>query len=217
MKEFFQKNALHFKKRNFVISFVISLVMLIAACLINFYAGTYATEKASSSVTDIILSNIRVFDVDGVFKYATLGFWGFLILLFFYDLKQFPFTVKTLSFFIVIRSLFISLTHLGPFPSQIQFLESDIISKFSFGGDLFFSGHTGIPFLFALIFWEIKWLRYLFIASSLFFGAVVLLGHLHYSIDVLSAFFITYTIYHLSTIIFKNDFASFKEGPSNKI
>ena len=30
------------------------------------------------------------------------------------------------------------------------------------------------------------------------FAAVVLLGHLHYSIDVASAFFITYTIYHIA-------------------
>jgi hypothetical protein len=37
------------------------------------------------------------------------------------------------------------------------------------------------------------------------FGIVVLLGHLHYSIDVLSAFFITYSIYHICELFFKTD------------
>lgn len=211
MKKFLLANALHFKKRSFVITFSVAVFMLISACIINFYAGTYATESASSSVTDIVLSNIRIYDVDGMFKYGTLAFWGFLILLCLYDAKKFPFTVKTLSLFIIIRSIFISLTHLGPFPGQVSFAATDIISKFSFGGDLFFSGHTGIPFLFALIFWETKKLRYLFIASSLFFGTIVLLGHFHYSIDVLAAFFITYTIYHIATIFFKDDLKMFVE------
>ena len=34
--------------------------------------------------------------------------------------------------------------------------------------------------------------------SAFFFGVVVLLGHLHYTIDVASAFFITYSIYHIA-------------------
>jgi hypothetical protein len=39
----------------------------------------------------------------------------------------------------------------------------------------------------------------------LVFGVVVLLGHLHYSIDVLSAFFISYGIYRIAEIIFHKD------------
>lgn len=211
MKKFLQKNAPNFKNKTFLISFITAVIMLTIACIVNYYAGTYATEKASSSVTDIVLSNIRVFDVDGAFIYGTYLFWVFLFGLCLYDVKQFPFAIKTLSFFIVIRSVFITLTHLGPFTDQVKFASADILTKFSFGGDLFFSGHTGIPFLFALIFWDVKPMRYVFLASSLFFGTIVLLGHLHYSIDVLSAFFITYTIYHLATLIFKKDLKIFRE------
>ncbi|MEI8091030.1 MAG: phosphatase PAP2-related protein [bacterium] len=75
----------------------------------------------------------------------------------------------------------------------------------NFGADLFFSGHTGLPFLFALIFWNNKWMRYLFVLTAIYFGAIVLLGHLHYSIDVLSAFFITYTIRHINEFLWKKD------------
>ena len=45
-------------------------------------------------------------------------------------------------------------------------------------------------------------LRYLFLAWSVFFGIVVLLGHLHYTIDVLSAFFITYGIVDIAKWLF---------------
>jgi membrane-associated phospholipid phosphatase len=85
-----------------------------------------------------------------------------------------------------------------------------IVGKFSFGADLFFSGHTGLPFLMALIFWKNKLLRYSFLFLSVFFGLIVLLGHIHYSIDVLSAFFITYTIWHVSEKLFPKDLQIFK-------
>jgi hypothetical protein len=141
--------------------------------------------------------------------YTARSHSGYSLALFgFIYIERFPFAIKTLSLFIVIRSIFISLTHIGPFVDQIQW-SSNILSKFSFGGDLFFSGHTGIPFLFALIFWDVKLMRYVFLALSAFFGTIVLMGHLHYSIDVLSAFFITFSIYHIAEFIFQKDLALF--------
>ena len=209
MKLYLQTHAEYFKKREFLIPFFVSFGMLIVANIINFYAGTYATVHASNAVTDIILNNIRVFDVDAYFVYGTLTFWVFLVFTWFHHIDRLPFSVKSVSLFIVIRSVFITLTHIGPFADQIKWT-SYLISKWSFGGDLFFSGHTGIPFLFALIFWDIKPLRIIFLCSSVFFATIVLLGHLHYSIDVLSAFFITFTIYCMSKYIFKKDLALFE-------
>ena len=63
----------------------------------------------------------------------------------------------------------------------------------------------------ALIFWDHKVLRIIFITTSVFFGIIVLMGHLHYSIDVLSAFFITYAIHHIAEVIFKRDKEYFEE------
>lgn len=192
------------KNKNFIISFFSSLFFLFISLIINFYAGTYATERASNSVTDLILSNIRVFDVDGFFIYGSLILVLFIIFICIVKPEKAPFTVKSIALFVIIRSVFITLTHLGPFPSQI-IINSDLLSKLSFGADLFFSGHTGLPFLLALIFWNNKWIRYTFLFLSLMFAIVVLLAHLHYSIDVLSAFFITYTIYQIALYIFKKD------------
>src|SRR3989344_1843279 len=183
------KYKLHFGHSGFLASFAFSILLLALALVVNFYAGVYATEKASNSVTDIVLSNIRVYDVDGIFVYGSIIFW----------------------IFVLIRSVFISLTHIGPFPTQIA-IDSNLLNKFSFAGDLFFSAHVGLPFLLALVFWDDLRLRILFIVSAIIFAAVVLLAHLHYSIDVLAAFFITFTIYRIAEMIFAKDRKLFFAG-----
>lgn len=201
----------NFTDREFLKSFSIAILLLIISLVLNFYAGTYATQSASNPVTDIILSNTRAYDLDGMFVYGSIIFFFFIVFVCLYKPEKIPFTAKSLALFIVIRSIFITLTHLGPFPTQVP-VNSDILSKLTFGGDLFFSGHTGMPFLLALIFWEDKWTRYVFIAFSLMFAVVVLLSHMHYSIDVLSAFFITYTIFNIAKFLFKKDHRLFSFG-----
>jgi hypothetical protein len=194
----------YFGDKKFVWSVFLTFIFLAAALIINFYAGTYATVTASNPVTDIILSNTRAYDLDGIFVYGTILLIFFIVFLCLYRPERIPFVGKSVALFMVIRSAFVTMTHLGPFPSQIV-IHSDLLSKLSFGGDLFFSGHTGVPFLMALIFWQNKKLRYLFVCVSVFFGVVVLLAHLHYTIDVMSAFFITYTIFHICEFLFEKD------------
>lgn len=211
MRMWLSKCKHYFSHKEFLFSALTAVILLLLSFVVNWYAGTYATEKASNAVTDIVLSNTRVFDVDGIYIYGPIIFWLFIGFLCLRDLHRLPFTFKTIALFVVIRSIFISLTHLGPFPSQVP-VDSSIISWFSFGGDLFFSGHTGLAFLMALVFWENIALRMLFVATAALFGVVVLLAHLHYSIDVLSAFFITYTIFHMAVTIFKKDHVLFRSG-----
>jgi len=181
------------------------VLLLLGSFIANVYAGKYANASMSNSVSDIILSNIPVFDVDGIFIYGAILFW---VLVFFFVAAKplvIPFVTKSIALFIFVRAVFISITHIGVFPSHLVINPPQIFSFFSYYGDLFFSGHTGLPFLLALIFWNKKSLRILFISISLFFGCVVLMGHLHYSIDVLGAFFITYSIYKLAERIFHKD------------
>jgi membrane-associated phospholipid phosphatase len=59
------------------------------------------------------------------------------------------------------------------------------------------------------MFWDNKKLRFLFLGLSVLFAIVVLLGHLHYSIDVLSAYFITFTIFYICKFLFKKDWQLF--------
>jgi membrane-associated phospholipid phosphatase len=183
---------------------------------VNILAGNYATYSASSPVTDIILSNIPVVNVDDFFVFGPILFWAIIIAYCLVNPKKIPFWLKSVALFVVVRSVFISLTHVGPFPDRVITDTFTLIANYNFfifnsGADLFFSGHTGLPFLCALIFWDNFRLRIFCLLSAVFFGVIVLLGHMHYSIDVLSAFFITYTIYHIALKIFPADRARFYE------
>lgn len=213
MKNLLAKYKESFKNTELVISIVASLLLFMVGLVATYFAIIYANETASSPVTDVILSNVRVFDVDGFFVYGPVVFWVILGLYVISDLKRLPFTLKSIGLFLIIRSIFISLTHIGPFPTHVQLNSSSgVLGVFTSGNDLFFSSHTGMPFLMALAFWNNKYVRYFSLAASIFFGTVVLLAHLHYSIDVFAAFFITYGIFHISEKWFKWDRQIFKSA-----
>ena len=205
-----------FMDKGYVPSLVLSLFLLAAGLAISSYAVGYANESASNPVTDVVLSNFQVRDIDGFFVNGAVLMVLFIVGVCLWFPKRIPFVVKTIAIFVVVRSLFIIVTHIGAFPTQAPidpesqgFLE-DIIgtklySSFFLGNDSFLSGHTGLPFLMAFLYWDKLWLRIAFIALSIAFGVVVLLGHIHYTIDVLSAFFISYGIYRMSRRLFKED------------
>lgn len=196
------------RHRQYLLALGTAFLLFIIALITTYYATIYATEKASSPVTDIVLSNIPVIDVDGLFLYGPVIFWIIMIAYFLWDPRKIPFALKSIAIFVLIRAGFISLTHIGPFFTQATINTNGLpatLAVFATGNDLFFSSHTGLPFLMALINWQNKYLRYFCLAASVFFGAVVLLGHFHYSIDVVAAFFITYAIFHITEWAFKKD------------
>jgi len=200
----------HAKDMPFIISCFFSLALLCSSLAVSYFAALYASKHASNFVTDIVLSNIPVFQVDGIFMYGPLVMWIFVTILLFINPERFPFTLKSISLFMVVRAIFISLTHIGPFPGHMIVTDPEsMIRFFTSDSDLFFSAHTGLPFLMALVFWQTKWLRYLFMVTSIFFGVIVLLGHVHYTIDVAGAFFITYGIYRLAQLGFPYDWKRF--------
>lgn len=205
------ENKKYLMDKYFIWSSVFGFLFLICSLLVNFLAEAYATQRASSPVTDIILSNIPIYNVVDIFVYGLFILIAFIAFLTLIEPRRIPFVLKSVAVFILIRSVFVSLTHIGLYPHIIP-AKINVLKVITSGGDLFFSGHTGLPFLMALIFWHKKFLRYLFFVVSVLFGAVALLGHYHYSIDVLAAFFITFGIYHICLKIFKKDHQIFLKG-----
>lgn len=209
MNRLFEKHKSQWSQKSFLFSALLAFLFLVSSLVINYAAGNYATEKASNSVSDILLDNLPIMDVDGIFIYGAILFGVFLVILLIKEPKQIPFIIKSAALFYFIRAIFISLTHLGPIFQQAPFVSNILSRNLIFGADYFFSGHTGLPFLMALLFWNNKYLRNLFLATSFIFGASALLGHYHYSIDVFAAFFITYGIFHIARWLFAKDYRLF--------
>lgn len=204
---------IHFSDKSFLISFFGGLILLVISLVAQFFVSGYVNSLPSTPVADLILSNIRVYNVDGIFVYGSvlLLFWGIFV-----GMRQpncIPFAMKSIALFTLVRSLFVILTHISAFPTRIviesSFFNHPVFTGIFTGNDLFFSGHTGLPFLLALIFWEYKNIRTVFLGFSITFAIVVLMGHIHYSIDVLAAYFITYSIFQICKFLFKREWLLF--------
>jgi hypothetical protein len=212
MTTYLDKTIRLLRDRAFLESLAFGIVAIFVSLVSVYYSTNYATESASNSVTDIILSNTPAYDVATIFVYGAIAVVIFSILVVLsLKLSAAPFILKSAALLMIIRSIFVSLTHISPYPIQAalstSYLSSTTFAQMFFtGDDLFFSGHVGLTFLMALLLWNTPRLRYIYLAISILFAVVVLLGHFHYSIDVLGAYFITYTIYILSTRLFIKDY-----------
>ena len=195
-------------KIRYYASLLEAIILFVISVIATHFASRYAEINASNYVEDIILSNTRVYDFEFIFVQGAIMLTLFVVVLCLRFRKAAPFLIKAVSLFIIIRAVFVSLTHIGPYPLKLE-LESGLLNFITSGNDLFFSGHTGLPFLIALIFWQHLYIRIVFLSSSVIFGIIVLLSHLHYSIDVFAAFFITYTIYHIAIKFFHKDYEFF--------
>lgn len=202
----FQKHKTYWIQKTFIASVILGLVLMTTSIFINNYAQAFAASHISNSVSDILLDNIPPVDVHLIYSEGAIVFVLLLIGVLFYEPKHTPFVLKSIALFIVIRSLFMVLTHLAPPVSAIYINPTDYIQSLSQGDDLFFSGHTGLPALLTYVFWQNKYLRYFFLVCTIIGGTAVILGHLHYSIDVFSALFISFGIFHLSKNIFPADY-----------
>ena len=185
---------------------VLSVSFYIIALILNFTAGRYVEKKASTTpVTDLILDHIPTINLEGLFTY---GITIIIVLIFIYPLffkiKELHIVISQFSLLILVRSFFVVLTHLQqPIDAIITNLPK-IFDWFTFNNDLFFSGHTAVPFLGFLLFRKEKgWIKYFFFIATFVMATTVLFMHVHYSIDVFAAIFITYGSYRLGKKIFQ--------------
>ena len=179
-------------------SIIFSIFLLVLAGVINYNAGIYVSEKGSAAVTDFILDNVGPYDLSYLFIYVWLFLVGvFIIYPMIFRVNIVHKVLAQFSFLIIIRSFFVVLTHLKDPITAIYESFPSVLNFLVFRNDLFFSGHTAVPFLGFLVYEGLK-MRWLFLAGSILMAATVLLMHQHYSIDVFSAYFITYGSYHLA-------------------
>ncbi|MFA4953047.1 MAG: phosphatase PAP2-related protein [Candidatus Pacearchaeota archaeon] len=201
LKQLFPQWAEEIKKHYRLI--LVSLILLSVATGLDYVAGNYVTKVGSAESSDLILSYIPAINLNILFVYL---FLIIVSLIFIYPLifnvSKLHLAIGHFSLLIMVRSIFMSLTHLKTPATAIAVKFPDLLSNLVFQNDLFFSGHTAIPLIGFFLFKESK-IRWFFLASSIILGATSLLMHRHYSIDVLAAFFIAYGTFKIGKRLFK--------------
>jgi|SRR6185437_7978123 len=200
-------------KKRYLNSLLFSTLFFALSIVLFNVTDSFTNKYPGKPVSDLILDNIPVMHFYAIYIYGPALIWLFLLVVCFFKPRSFPYVLKTMALLIVVRSLFTIFTHIGPPDHTVvkgyNAFASLVIKQIDFSDDMFFSGHTALPFLMGLIFWRYRGLRIIFISSSIVFGIVVLACHVHYSIDVFAAFFIAHSIYIISKKVFAWDYRYF--------
>jgi len=185
---------------------LLSLIFLFLAERLNFYASSYVDRLPSIAVKDLILNNIPTLNLWIIFIYGPFLFFSLIILYtLFFRVKEFHKVAILFSLLIFVRSIFITLTHIGaPTDASVANANYGFFNFFTFKNDLFFSGHVAMPFMAFLIFRK-EAIGKIFLALTIISALTVLFMHVHYSIDVFSAFFITYGVYSFGQWLLNKD------------
>lgn len=183
---------------------LLSFLFFVISNIILYFASNYVDKVQTAVVPDLILDHIPVINLSFIFVYVFLALVAFIFIYFiFIRVKDFHKAFAQFGLLILVRSFFIVLTHLERPANAISLTGFPKIYHFlSFYNDLFFSGHVAIPFMAFLLFKKEK-IGIFFLIVTILLAATVLLMHVHYSIDVFSAFFITYGVYIFGERLFK--------------
>lgn len=195
-------------------SLLVTVIMLDIAYMFehfaNLYEQVYSTRSTSVYIGDLLLDNLPIVNLNLVIiEGALFGFLAVGIYLVFFRPRHILFVLKSLALLVAARAIFISLTHVGIYPGQITpgvGIFDGLYTYLNLQTGFFFSGHTALPFLMALIFWNEQRTRNIFLLLSAVFAGAVLLAHVHYSIDVLAAPFIAYGIFTIVKKLFPQDY-----------
>lgn len=194
-------DAIHYRWWMAVLAGVI--VFLFAAYAFYMNLGWYADHRALPVSSDWLLDRLPVLNV------VPLLSWGWLALhlyavataLLYYP-RRLPFLFFLLGVYLFVRTVYVFLSPIGAPEAILQMGELDtlfplVAGVYTFQNEFIFSGHTAIPFLFALFF-ETRLQKTIMLVGSLAMAISVLLTHNHYTVDVISAYFMGYAIFVLS-------------------
>lgn len=215
-----KKWVLLFGDPTYRVSLLLGILVFVSSYALTVFVSVRNDLISYSSVGDLFLDIFPTYNLEFLFTY---GIYSLVLYVFLYVVlikpESAPFALKTYGLLFIFRSAFVSLTHFGPpvgfFYEEISNIGGGLFSNLIFKNDLFFSGHTAIPFLAFLIFKDsyiFKWIQFI---GSIIMGITVLLMHVHYSIDVFSAFFITFGIYSISLKLFQGLNVRFVEKINN--
>lgn len=189
-----------FANTQYTRKFILGCLFIVANLCFFPYFFAYIQQRPGIQLHDIVLRNLPSHDVSvtifsviyfsviiGIrraLKYPQL----FLTFMWAYILLN---LVRMTTIFLVPLEPPIGLVSLSD-PLLVPFYGKTSITK-----DLFFSGHTSTVFLVLLVVKE-KWEKILMAFSVVVVAILLLIQHIHYTIDVVSAPFFVFVIYHFA-------------------
>ena len=195
-------------KKGYFLKLSLSLGLLALSALMLHWAGAAHETLHLPAGTDPVLTRLPLVDATPLLSWGWLLFnAAALAAACAYERPRLPYLIATVALFAAIRNVFIVITPVGPPLGLIKLYNGDFLSPlrgsiFS-DEELFFSGHTGLPFLYYLMFRRPPGFREFCLFFSCLMAVAVLLTRNHYAIDALGAFFTTYSIHALSLRLFE--------------
>ncbi len=190
-------------------SLFVGIFLLALALIVQGYAAAYSTANNGRFVGDLLLDHLPTVDLNLIIIEGAFFMILMTLCILLLQPKRLTFAIKAVAVFVAVRSVCVAVTHLGLYPHQILpgngFIDQVYLALNLQAGS-FFSAHTGLPYLMALIFWDDKPWRYIYLAVSALFGVSVLFAHIHYSIDVFAAPVMTYAIFKMAEYLFAEDY-----------
>jgi hypothetical protein len=194
------------KNKKFRLLFIISVTGLALCAIIAPSLFTYIQERNGKVLQDVLLNALPAFD---------LSLWIFSILYIFILLgigylltlpEQLLLGLQVFFWVTVFRFTCLFLIPLHA-PDGLVKLDDPFLAHLFYRGtiitnDLFFSGHTSIVCVFAFVIQK-PVLRFITVAVTAFIGVMLLIQHIHYTIDVLAAPVFTWLSFKLSQAILK--------------
>lgn len=198
IKNQFEKNISFYFKKEHLIALCLSFFALLIVYPYVFFMGKLATQLASPySIPDRLYTILPHKDTTSIHLGAFNLFRDVAFFFAVFFAQKIPLYLACLASLAFVRSSFVTMTNLGLPEGQPV-----ISSTYTFGGDLFFSGNVAIPFMTALVFWDVPFIRYASLIATVVFGVAALVGRFHYSIDVFAAPFMAYGVFTLVIKVF---------------
>jgi len=199
MREYFYKGLRDWAREFLEYKYAIaaSLALIAVALYLDYRSGVYVSSTPSVGVPDLILDSFDAIDLNPLFVYGYMVLIvGMFVYPLFFHIRTLHVVVIQFSLLLMLRSLMMIFTHLQTPPGSVPVNFPWFFGHLYFENDMFFSGHTAVPFL-GFYLYRRGPLRYVFLVGAIVMGIVVLAMHLHYSIDVFAAFFMTYCSYQM--------------------
>lgn len=195
----------YFKEKEFRNKFIITVLLFVTVSTIFTKFLTYNETRIGFTLNDTLLNFLPTVDLTYfIFSLIYLAvIFGLFVLI--KKPRLFIISFQVYAAVLFFRFCFMFLLPLNP-PVGIIPLHDPFIELFGTGQillrDLFFSGHTATLFLFFLII-EKRLYKLFFLISTILVASALLLQHVHYTIDILTAPFVVYGCYRFVYLINK--------------